>query len=106
MKSLRTVRTVLPMFAIAFALPICATLALERAGSAGAGAEVPRFHDAKAQTVEFVGYSSSIRLTAAQKDMRDRVLGAMPAPCCKKYSMATCSAPATSPRASGVFRTR
>jgi len=93
MKSLRIVRNVFPMFAIAFALPICATLALERAGSTGAGARVPRFHDAKAQTVEFVGYSSSIRLTAAQKDMRDRVLGAMPAPCCKKYSMATCCCP-------------
>ena len=30
MKSLGIVRSVLPMFAIAFALPICATLALER----------------------------------------------------------------------------
>lgn len=90
MKSLRFVRSVVPMFAIAFAVPICATLALERAGSSGASAKVPRFQDAKAQTAEFVGYSSSIRLTAEQKQMRDRVLGAMQAPCCKKFSMATC----------------
>jgi len=93
MKSLRALRTVLPMFGIAFALPICATLALERAGSSGETGKIPRFHDAKAQTAEFVGYSSSIRLTAEQKELRDRVLGAMPAPCCKKFSMATCCCP-------------
>lgn len=90
MKALRIVRSVVPMFAIAFALPICATLALERAGSSGATGKIPRFYDAKAQTAEFVGYSSSIRLTAEQKQLRDRALGAMSAPCCKKFSMATC----------------
>lgn len=96
MKSLGIVRSVLPVFAIAFALPICATLALERAGSAAGPAAsgfAPKFVDAKKQTAEFVGYSSSIKLTAAQKDMRDRVLGAMSAPCCKKFSMATCCCP-------------
>jgi len=90
---LRMLRSAVPLFAIAFALPICATLALERAGSAGGAAGTPKFRDAKKQTAEFVGYSSSIQLTAEQKNMRDRVLGAMPAPCCKKFSMATCCCP-------------
>jgi hypothetical protein len=49
-----------------------------------------RFSDAPAQAAEFIGYARSVRLTPEQKKLRDRVLSGIPAPCCDKYSAATC----------------
>ena len=73
-------------------VPICASVALERAASRGEPATI-RFFDAPSQAAEFIGYSRSIELTPAQKQIRDRALGAMPAVCCDKFSQATCCCP-------------
>jgi hypothetical protein len=72
-------------------LPSLAALLLDRAAQA-----LPakmRFFDAPSQAAEFIGYSRSIALTPQQQKMKDRVLGAMHAPCCKAYSQATCCCP-------------
>jgi hypothetical protein len=61
-------------------------------GPGGAKAK-PRFFDRASQAAEFIGYSRSITLTAAQKAVRDRALGKLPAPCCSKFSAATCCCP-------------
>jgi hypothetical protein len=71
-------------------VPLGATLALERAAS---GKSPIRFFDAASQSAEFIGYSRSITLTPAQKKLKDQVLGAIPAPCCKAYPQATCCCP-------------
>ncbi|MGH9366713.1 MAG: hypothetical protein ACRD3M_03455 [Thermoanaerobaculia bacterium] len=76
-----------------FGVPLCAALALEHAGAAGRRAAPIRFRDVSAQTIQFIGYSKSIVLTAEQQDFRNRVLNAIPAPCCKDYPMATCCCP-------------
>lgn len=76
-----------------FGVPLCAALALEHAGAAGQKTAPMRFHDVSAQTIQFIGYSKSIVLTAEQQDLKDRVLAKIPAPCCKDYPMATCCCP-------------
>lgn len=72
-------------------LPIAAALALDRAAG-GAGKPIA-FIDVPSQAAEFIGYSRSITLTPAQKRLRDRALGAIAAPCCSKFSAATCCCP-------------
>ena len=52
-----------------------------------------RFRDAGSQTAEFIGYTRSITLTPEQQARKNRVLGSIPAPCCKDYSVATCCCP-------------
>jgi hypothetical protein len=71
-------------------VPLGAAFALERAAS---GQSPIRFFDAPSQAAEFIGYSRSITLTPSQQKLKDQVLGAMPAPCCKAYSQATCCCP-------------
>jgi hypothetical protein len=46
-----------------------------------------------ARAAEYIGYARSVRLTPEQKALRDRVLSGIPAPCCDKYSSATCCCP-------------
>jgi len=71
-------------------LAAMAALALDRA----AAAQPPvRFFDAPSQAAEFIGYSRSIALTPAQRQIRDRALSGIPAPCCGQFSMATCCCP-------------
>ena len=53
----------------------------------------PTFDDVKARTTEFIGWSSSIRLTPAQEKTKKEALGVIPAPCCKESSIATCCCP-------------
>src|SRR5215471_20026234 len=73
-------------------LPLIAALLLEGAAKA-TPARKARFFDAPSQAAEFIGYNRSITLTVAQQKARDKALSAMAAPCCKKFSMATCCCP-------------
>ena len=43
-----------------------------------------RFTDVAKQAREFIGYNSSIRLTAEQEAIKREVLEAMPAACCRR----------------------
>lgn len=56
----------------------------------GTGAAAIRFHDARAQTVEFMGYYESIPLTATQERVKEEALRPLPAPCCSEFSALTC----------------
>ncbi len=53
----------------------------------------PVFSDVRAQAKEFIGYADSISLTPEQQKVKGAVLFAIPAPCCKKFSAATCCCP-------------
>ena len=59
------------------------TAAVGRAavGAAHLGGKL-RFTDVAAQSREFIGYHSTIHLTAAQEAIKREVLEAMPAACC------------------------
>ena len=72
---------------VAFLLPSLGAARSERS------AAPIRFRDGGSQTAEFIGYSRSITLTPAQQERKNRVLGSIPAPCCKDYSVATCCCP-------------
>src|SRR5215470_6804111 len=73
-------------------LPLLAALLLEGAAKA-APAQKARFFDAPSQAAEFIGYNRSIDLSPAQKKLRERALSGIPAPCCEKFSAATCCCP-------------
>jgi hypothetical protein len=47
----------------------------------------------RAQTEQYIDYYSSIRLTSAQERIKAKALQSIAAPCCKKYTMATCCCP-------------
>lgn len=49
-----------------------------------------RFTDVAAQSREFIGYHSTIHLTAAQEAIKREVLEAMPAACCRNSNAYTC----------------
>ncbi len=55
--------------------------------------QVPTFDDVRARTVEFIEYSHTIALTKDQEKTKREALGAIPAPCCADYSIATCCCP-------------
>lgn len=61
--------------------------------AASAASSKARFFDAASQAAEFIEYNRSIALTAEQKAFRGRALESIPAPCCGKFSMATCCCP-------------
>jgi hypothetical protein len=63
--------------------------AMDRTGTAA----TPRFVEATRQAEEFIGYSRTIALTPSQQELRDRVLGWIPAACCSKFSAKTCCCP-------------
>lgn len=52
-----------------------------------------KFTDAHRQAAEFIAYDRSIDLTREQKKVMDEALTTIPAPCCAKYSIATCCCP-------------
>lgn len=75
---------------------VIAALLLASLGEVRAATEAgkrPSFDDVKARTTEFIGWSSSIRLTPEQEKVKRQALGSIPAPCCKEYSIATCCCP-------------
>ena len=49
-----------------------------------------RFTNSATQAREFIGYNSSIRLTAEQEAIKRAVLEAMPAACCRNSTAYTC----------------
>ena len=51
------------------------------------------FSDVGRQSREFMGYESSIRLTADQEAIKREALTAIPAPCCSDNSALTCCCP-------------
>jgi hypothetical protein len=74
--------------------PVLSAILLEGAISAApAASQKARFFDAPSQAAEFIGYNRSIELTPAQQKLRDRALSGIPAPCCEKFSAATCCCP-------------
>ncbi|MGH9364761.1 MAG: hypothetical protein ACRD1B_05790 [Thermoanaerobaculia bacterium] len=77
---------------ILLGVPLCAALALERTAGTRRAAPI-RFRDVRSQTVEFIDYSHSIALTPEQQGLREKVLGNIPAPCCKDYPVETCCCP-------------
>jgi hypothetical protein len=79
-------------FVLIFGVPLAVSLALDRAASSGVSRSV-KFFDAPSQTAEFIGYSRSITLTPSQQKVREKALGAMAAPCCKEFPLATCCCP-------------
>lgn len=89
---MKSVSRRLVVAALILGAPLCASVALERAASAKGSSPI-RFFDAPSQAAEFIGYSRSITLTPAQKEIRDKALSAMPAACCDKFSQATCCCP-------------
>ncbi len=92
MLSRRPGMTGIVSFLLVFAVPFAASLALDRAAGRRPSKPVD-FFDAPSQAAEFIGYSRSIALTAAQQKTRETALRAMSAPCCKDFPLATCCCP-------------
>lgn len=87
---------------VAFAAPAPSAVPASSPGSSAAArttkkaasqAPVIKFTDARKQTREFIGYYRSITLTPEQERIKVEALSALPAPCCAKYTMATCCCP-------------
>lgn len=49
-----------------------------------------RFAGSREEVETFMAYNRSIELTAPQEEIRTTALKAIPAPCCSKFSAATC----------------
>ena len=54
------------------------------------GRDSPRAAGDRAETERFLEYYETIQLTAEQEAVRVEALEALPAPCCKQFSAATC----------------
>lgn len=52
-----------------------------------------QFRDVRADAEQFIDYFSSIQLTPAQERVKSEALNAIPAPCCKQYTLRTCCCP-------------
>jgi hypothetical protein len=78
-----------------FVLPTLAALCFNGAASAApaSAARKTLFFDAPSQAAEFIGYNRSIVLTSPQTKLRNRALAGVPAPCCEKFTAATCCCP-------------
>ena len=64
-----------------------------KATTAKAGPQRLAFTDAHAQTKQFITYYRSITLTPEQERIKVEALASIPAPCCSKFSLATCCCP-------------
>lgn len=51
------------------------------------------FKDQRSQTKEYIGYYHSIALNPEQKQLKERALKSIPAPCCKDYPVLACCCP-------------
>jgi hypothetical protein len=60
----------------------------DRVGDASAG--VPVLEGSRDEAERFMANHRSIHLTPAQEAIRQEALGAIPAPCCSDFSIATC----------------
>jgi hypothetical protein len=63
------------------------------AGSRTSAGTAPTLREVRAKAENYIDYENAIRLTAAQARVKAEALQAIPAPCCKDYSMATCCCP-------------
>ena len=52
-----------------------------------------KFVDARSDASRYIAYHRSAKLTPEQEAMKEEALSAIPAPCCKDYSIATCCCP-------------
>jgi hypothetical protein len=64
----------------------------QQAAKSQSGAAIA-FTDARAQTKQFIGYYRSIKLTPEQERIKVEALSALAAPCCSKFTLATCCCP-------------
>lgn len=53
----------------------------------------PAFSGSRDEMQTFIGYHETIRLSPEQERLKVEALSAMPAPCCSRYSLATCCCP-------------
>lgn len=67
---------------------------------AAAGEPEPRFTGDRAETERFLAYEAAIELDAEQEAVRVEALSSLPAPCCAKFSAATCCCRCNMARAS------
>jgi len=67
--------------------------------ASGAGTARMMFHDLEAQTLEFMSYDTSIRLTPEQQKVKAAVLGTVPAPRCSSFTALTCCCSGNASRA-------
>ncbi len=74
----------------ALALILCGGAALARGAFAKSAVT---FTDARRQAAEFISYNRSIVLAPEQKKIMDEALSSIPAPCCDRFSIATCCCP-------------
>lgn len=51
------------------------------------------FKDVETQTLEYIGYEKSIKLTPRQEAVKKQALGSIKAVCCREYSAYTCCCP-------------
>ena len=68
-------------------------LGLTSCAESDAVAASTSFSDVRSQTLEFIGYNSSIQLTPEQEAIKKEALTALPAPCCSDNSAYTCCCP-------------
>ncbi len=61
--------------------------------AASSGSPVLQFTDAARQTKQFIGYYRTIKLTPEQERIKVEALSALAAPCCSKFTLATCCCP-------------
>jgi hypothetical protein len=61
--------------------------------------EALRFTDARKQTVEFLEYERTIKLTPEQQAVYREALDGLPAPCCSDNTALTCCCPCNAARA-------
>ncbi len=86
---------------LAAATKPAAPAAAARAPRAGGKSEAPlTFTGDRAETERFIAINDKITLTAAQEAIRVEALSAIPAPCCKEFSAATCCCNCNMKRAS------
>ncbi len=52
-----------------------------------------KFVDARSDAYRYIAYHRTAKLTPEQETTKEEALSAIPAPCCKDYSIATCCCP-------------
>jgi hypothetical protein len=62
----------------------------QQRGSRPASAPAATYSGDRAEAERFLAYERRIQLSAAQEAVRADALSALPAPCCKQFSAATC----------------
>jgi hypothetical protein len=76
-----------------------ASAASGKAGSDSNKAPAADFEGDRAETERFLAWERSIQLTPEQEAVRVAALSALPAPCCKQFTAATCCCPCNMARA-------